>query len=71
MFCFLSAASRSLCNLCTYLVADVIEEELGASRALDVDTTSQLDLLGLVALAVLEVGELLLEVSDIVGDMVL
>lgn len=52
-----------------YLVTDVVEEELGASRALDVDAASKLNLLGLVALAVLEVGELLLEVADVVSDM--
>lgn len=54
-----------------YLVTDIVEEELGAGRALDVDTASELNLLSLVTLAVLEVRELLLEVADVVGDVVL
>ena len=53
----------------THIRANVVEEELSTSRALDKDTASELNLLGLVALAVLEVRELLLKVANVVRDM--
>lgn len=53
----------------TNLGANIVEEQLGSSRAADIDTTSELDGLGLIGLAVLEVGELLLEAADIVVDV--
>ena len=57
------------CQKATDLRADIVEEELGASRAADVDTTGELDSLGLVGLAILEVREVLLKVADIVVDV--
>lgn len=51
------------------LGADVVEVELAAGRALDVYSSRQLDLLGRVGLAVLEVGELVGELADVVGDV--
>jgi hypothetical protein len=49
--------------------ADVVEEELAASRATDVDSASELDHLGLIGLAILEVGELVGKLADIVVDV--
>lgn len=53
----------------TNLGAYVIEEELAARGAADVDSAGELDGLRLVGLAVLEVGELLGKVPDVVGDL--
>lgn len=48
---------------------DVVEVQLAAGRSSNVDSASQLQLLGLVRLAILEVGEFFGELADVVGDM--
>lgn len=50
---------------------DIVKVELGASRAADINSSSQLDGLGLVGLSILEMLELLLELADVVVDVVL
>lgn len=57
------------CDLPTYIRADIVEVELGASRALDVYSATKGNLLGLVALTVLEVREFLFKVADVVVDV--
>jgi hypothetical protein len=52
-----------------HLRADIVEEQLAAGRSFDVDSAGQGNLLGCVGLAVLEVGELLGELADVVGNM--
>jgi hypothetical protein len=51
------------------LASKVVEDELATGGTLDIDATSQLDRLALVALTVLEVGEVLGEVADIIIDI--
>lgn len=53
------------------LGTDIVEEKLATGRALDVDSASELDNLGPVGLAVLEVGEFVGELADVVVDVVL
>lgn len=53
----------------TYIRAEVVEVQLGTSRALHVYSATERNLLGLVHLAILEVREFLLKVADVVGDV--
>ena len=50
---------------------EVVEEELGTRRSLDEDATGKLDGLRPIRLAILQVLELVGEVADVVGDVVL
>lgn len=52
-----------------YLGADVVEVQLVARRPTDVDTAGEADLLGLICLAILEVGEGVLELGDVVCNV--
>lgn len=54
-----------------YIRANVVEVELGASRAADVDSSSQLNHSGLFGFAILQVLEFVLELADVIVDMVL
>lgn len=59
---------RGYC-LTTYIGADIVKVELGTCRALDVYSATKSNLLGLIALAVLEVREFLFKVADVVVDV--
>lgn len=60
MFCSIFQPSA------TNLRADIVEEQLGTSRASNVNTAGKLNCPRLVGLAVLEVREIVLELADIV-----
>jgi hypothetical protein len=52
-----------------YLGANIIKVQLAACRSSDVDSASERKHLALVVLAVLEVGEFLGKLADVVCDM--
>lgn len=54
---------------CTYVGANVVEVELGAGRTADVYSASESKELVLVGFAVLEVGEFLFKVANVVGNV--
>lgn len=53
----------------SYVGSDVVEVQLAAGRSLDVDSSSQRNLLFLIAFAILESGKVLFEVANVVGDV--
>ena len=53
---------------CTNIGSDIVEEKLAAGRSSHKDSSGELNRSGLIHLAILEVGELVGELSDVVVD---
>lgn len=53
----------------SYIGADIVKVKLAAGGTLDVDSATESNLLVAIGFAVLEVGEFLFEVADIVVDV--